>query len=66
MFEYRQKYNVLGIRDTKRLEYYIQLWSPQYGNDMDIIGDSLEVSHKVIRRMEHLSCEQRRREGCLA
>jgi len=44
------------------LEFCIQLWSPQHRKDMDLLEQVQRRATKMIRRMEHLSCEKRRRE----
>ncbi|GAB0199719.1 hypothetical protein GRJ2_002437300 [Grus japonensis] len=41
------------------LEYCIQLWGPQYRKDMEQVQ---RKAMKVIRGLEHLSCEDRLRE----
>ncbi|GAB0177562.1 mitochondrial enolase superfamily member 1 [Grus japonensis] len=43
------------------LEYCIQLWGPQYRRDMELL-ESPEEAMKLIRGLEHLSCEDRLRE----
>ncbi|GAB0192438.1 hypothetical protein GRJ2_001709100 [Grus japonensis] len=40
------------------LEYCVQLWGPQYKKDMEL----LERVQKLIRGLQHLSCEDRLRE----
>ncbi|GAB0189110.1 mitochondrial enolase superfamily member 1 [Grus japonensis] len=44
------------------LEYCIQLWGPQYKKDMVLLERVQGRATKVIRRMEHLFCEDRLRE----
>ncbi|KAK4823022.1 LOW QUALITY PROTEIN: hypothetical protein QYF61_024824 [Mycteria americana] len=44
------------------LEYCIQLWSPQHRKDMDLLKQVQRRSTKMIRGLEHLSCEDRLRE----
>jgi len=40
------------------LEYCIQFWNTQHRKDMDLL-DWVQRATKMIRRMEHLSCEER-------
>jgi len=44
------------------LEYCVQLCSPQHRKDMDLLGCVQRRATKMIRGMEHLSCEERLRE----
>jgi len=44
------------------LESCIQLWSPQHRKDMDLLEQGQRRATKMIRGMEHLSCEDRLRE----
>ncbi|GAB0184695.1 hypothetical protein GRJ2_000934800 [Grus japonensis] len=44
------------------LEYCIQLWGPQYKNNMELLERVQRRAMKVIRGLEHLSCEDRLRE----
>ena len=44
------------------LQYCIQLWSPEYEKDMDLLEHVQRRAMKTIRRMEHLSYEDRLRE----
>jgi len=42
------------------LESCIQLWNPQHRKDMDLLEQIQRRATKMIRGMEHLSCEK----GC--
>ncbi|KAK4827340.1 hypothetical protein QYF61_016787 [Mycteria americana] len=44
------------------LQYCIQLWGPQHRKGMDLLEQVQRRTTKVIRRLEHLSYEERRRE----
>ncbi|KAK4826177.1 hypothetical protein QYF61_006039 [Mycteria americana] len=44
------------------LEYCIQLWSSQHRKDMDLLEQAQRRATKMIRGLEHLSCEERLRE----
>jgi len=44
------------------LESCIQLWSPQHNKDMDLLEQGQRRAIKMIRGLEHLSCEGRLRE----
>ena len=44
------------------LEYCIQMWSPQYRRDMDLLEHVQRRVTKMTQGMEHLSCEGRLRE----
>jgi len=44
------------------LESCIQLWSPQHRKDTDLLERVQRRATKIIRGMEHLSCEESLRE----
>jgi len=44
------------------LESCVQLWSPQHKKDMDLLDWSQRSATKMIRGLEHLSCEERLRD----
>ncbi|GAB0185629.1 mitochondrial enolase superfamily member 1 [Grus japonensis] len=44
------------------LQYCIQLWGPQYRRDMELLERVQRRATKLIRGLEHLSCEDRLRE----
>ena len=41
------------------LESCVQLWSPQHRKDMDLLERGQRRATKMIRGMQHLSCEER-------
>ena len=44
------------------LEYCVQMWSPQYRRDMDLLERVHRRASELIQAMEHLSSEDRLRE----
>ncbi|KAK4822096.1 hypothetical protein QYF61_009796 [Mycteria americana] len=44
------------------LECRAQFWAPQYTKDMDILDRVQQTATKMIKGLEHLSCEERLRE----
>ena len=44
------------------LEYCIQLWSPQHRKDMELLKQVQRWATKMIRGLEHISCEGRLKE----
>ncbi|GAB0204785.1 triadin [Grus japonensis] len=44
------------------LEYYVELWGPQHQRDVELLERVQRRATKLIRGLEHLSCEDRLRE----
>jgi len=53
---------VYSILVSPHLECYIQLWSPQYRKDMDLLKWVQRRATKMIRKMKQFSSEERLRE----
>ena len=50
---------------SAHLEYCIQMGSPQYRKDMDLLEHVQRRITKIIQGMEHLPCEDRLRAGAV-
>ena len=44
------------------LEYYIQMWSPQYRRDIDLLEHIHGRATEMIQEVEHFFCKDRLRE----
>jgi len=44
------------------LEPCVQLWSPQHRKDMELLEQVQRTTAKIIRWLEHLSCEEKLKE----
>ena len=53
---------VYSVLLRPHLEYRVQMWSPLYWRDIDLLERVQRRATKMIQGMEHLSCEKRLRE----
>jgi len=44
------------------LKYCVQMWSPHYGRDVELLGHVQWKATKMIQGMEHLPCEGKPRD----
>ena len=53
---------LFSVLVRSHLEYRIQMWSPQYRRDMELLERIQRRATKMIQGMEHLSYEDRLKE----